>query len=271
MKKNLKNQNGMAIIAVILIVIIACVAGLAAFLGVRMVVTGEHFLQPFENLGWIELEDDESDKKDDKDDDKKSKKDKENDEEDDDDDEKDTGKKESSNKNSSLDSRLSAAAKEKCVEHYYGMMTLEELSKGSSDVYADLYKLLKLEVDVYAKDDKAIEIVFSIRMKDFLEKAYEEYEDEFVEAGYETYDEFEEYMSSVFEQSFDLGFNSATKDSEVSKYIEKYNEDGDIQVYITEEGFDYLYDAYEIEEGKNDIKTLIEAIEDAMGIEIDKV
>ena len=72
MKKILKNQAGAAILIAILVIVIAAAGGGAAFLGVRSLVTGEPFLQPFEDLGWIELDDDKEDDDEDKDDKKSS-------------------------------------------------------------------------------------------------------------------------------------------------------------------------------------------------------
>lgn len=62
MKEKMKKQNGLAAIAIVLIVIVAVLVAGVAFLGVRTVVTGEHFLQPFAELGLIELEEEEENK-----------------------------------------------------------------------------------------------------------------------------------------------------------------------------------------------------------------
>ena len=53
MDKFLKNSAGIAAIVIVLIVIVGVVAGGATVLAVRMVVTGEDYLAPFEELGWI--------------------------------------------------------------------------------------------------------------------------------------------------------------------------------------------------------------------------
>ena len=74
MKKIFKNQKGIALIAVILITVVSIVAGGATFLGVRSLVTKEPFLQPFEDMGLMEIEDDEDKKESDKKDKESSKK-----------------------------------------------------------------------------------------------------------------------------------------------------------------------------------------------------
>ena len=71
MKNILKKQKGIAAIAVVLIVVLSAVAGGTTFLGVRAAVTGDPFLQPFEDMGLIELDNETED------DDNKNKKDKE--------------------------------------------------------------------------------------------------------------------------------------------------------------------------------------------------
>lgn len=62
MKKILKTQKGIAAIAVILIIVLSAAAGGTTFLGVRALITGEPFLQPFEDAGLIELEEKKEDK-----------------------------------------------------------------------------------------------------------------------------------------------------------------------------------------------------------------
>lgn len=266
MNQKLKNQKGIALIALVLVIIVAVAAGGATYLGVRMLITGEPFLTPFEELGWIELdeEDDESDK-----DEKKS--DKKDSDEDVDDEEEDDSKT-SGTLGSVVKDRLSAEAKKSDVEHYYGSMTMADSGEYSTSEYAELYELLKLEVNLYARNDQVVEIVFTINMKEYLEKSYELYEDDFVEAGYETYEEFEEEMIPMMESAFDFGFSSAADENEeIYDYIEKYNDGGNLQIYITEDGFDSLYETYDIEEGTANVDTFCDALEESMGIKINKV
>ena len=71
MKKIFKNEKGITLIAIVLITVLSVAAGGTTFLGVRALVTKEPFLQPFEDMGIIELEDEEKeDKKSEKKDDK---------------------------------------------------------------------------------------------------------------------------------------------------------------------------------------------------------
>ena len=66
MKKILKNNQGITLIALVLIVILTIIAGGTTFLGVRSLITKEPFLQPFENMGLMEIEDEEETKKENK-------------------------------------------------------------------------------------------------------------------------------------------------------------------------------------------------------------
>ena len=70
MKKVLTNQKGITLVAVIIISVLSIVAGGTTFLGVRSLVTKEPFLQPFEDMGLMEIEeeDDDDESKDDKND-----------------------------------------------------------------------------------------------------------------------------------------------------------------------------------------------------------
>lgn len=285
MKQNLKSQSGIAFIVVILVIVLAVCAGLGTFLGVRMAIAGGHFLQPFADLGWISL-DDEEDKEENKDDKSKDKKSDEEDEKssskdssdktsDDEEDKasnkdsKDSDKK--SDNTSSQKSRLSDEAKKADAVHYYGSMTMADSDEYKDDEFADLYKLLKLEVDLYARENKVVEIVFTVKMKDFLKEAFNTNKDEFATMGYTNYEDFEKEMLPMFESMFDFGFESATEDSEFSKYLTKYQDGGDIQLYVTKDGFDALYDTYGIKEGENDVDTIIESLEEAMELSIKKV
>lgn len=63
MKKDFRKNNGAAFIVVILVIIIVSAGGFAAFLGIRMAVTGDSFLAPLEEWGWIEAKKDEDDEK----------------------------------------------------------------------------------------------------------------------------------------------------------------------------------------------------------------
>ena len=89
-------------------------------------------------------------------------------------------------------------------------------------------------------------------------------------SGYSSYEEFETAMVPYFEKSFDMGLSSSL-DDETSQYIETYKDNGLIQIYMTEKGFEQLYDNYGIEEGTNDIDTIKSALEKSLDIKIEKV
>lgn len=276
MKKSLKNQAGAVVIVVILVIVLAAAGGGAAFLGIRMLVTGEPFLQPFEDLGWIELDDEkdeDSDSKKSKDDkkDKKKKEDEEDDEDEEDEDDNKKDNKKDEDEDDVKNSRLSAEAKKAGTDHYYGSMTMADSNEASIAQYADLAKLLKIEIDIYAKNDKPIEIVFTVKMNDFLKGMYDEYGDQMAASGYKTYEEFETAMRPQFESAFDFGFDQGSGNKDYSSYIDKYTDDGDIQIYMTNEGINALYDEYGIDDSKADVDTLIDKLEDSMGIKIEKV
>ena len=271
MKKILKNQAGAAILIAILVIVIAAAGGGAAFLGVRSLVTGEPFLQPFEDLGWIELDDDkeDEDEDEDKDDKKSSKKDDKDEDEDEDEDEDKDKDKDKDDTESVKESRLSKDAKKSDTDHYYGSMTMAE-AEGIDEEYKDIYELLKVEVDIYARDDKPVEIVFTVKMKDFMVKLYEENKEE-MSSQYATYEEFESAMQPIFESAFNMGFDSATQDTDVSQYITKYVDDGDIQIYIPEDDMESLYDEYGYDPEVDTLDALIDSLEESMGIKINKV
>jgi hypothetical protein len=154
-------------------------------------------------------------------------------------------------------------------------MTLAEstFADGVDEELAKLYDLLKLEVNLYVENNEMVEIVFSVYMKEYLEGAYELYKDELSESGYESYEDFEEEMLPVFESAFDFGFEEAlnNSDTDIGNYVNKYVEDGNIQVYITKEGFASLYENYDIDPDETDVEKVIQSIEDAIGIKINKV
>lgn len=292
MKKFLKNQAGVAIIAIILVTFLAVAGGGAAFLAVRMVVSGDgNFLQPFEELGWIEPKDDEDDEDEakekdvdddddeDDEDDKDSKKEKEKKEDDkkDDskkeDDKKDDSKKDDSKKTSGDsskylvdESRLSSEAKKSNVDHYYGEIDLAStMGDSTDDEFADLYKLLKAAVNLYAQDGKTVEIEFGFDISEFCKEAYEKYKDEFAQMGMTSASALEEMMMGMIESMFN------EMDDDTSDYISKYVDGGKLQLYVTEKGFEKLYETYDIENGSNDIDVLKKSLEDSFNTKISLV
>ena len=179
MDKFLKNSAGIAAIVIVLIVIVGVVAGGATVLAVRMVVTGEDYLAPFEELGWISSdEEDENTEKDDK--------------------VKDVVEDEVKEVTTLADpSRLSEESLEPETVQYYGYVTSAEMSGFSpTDEYYDLYDSIKLEINLFALDNKAVEIVFHIDISDALKVMYEEYGDELTADGYE-YDSYQDFEDKL--------------------------------------------------------------------------
>ena len=272
MKNLLKNQAGAVIIVIILVIVLAAAGGGAAFLAVRMVVSGDgNFLQPFEELGWIEPKDDSE--KEDKGSSKNEKEDVDVDEEDEDEDEdvkkedkKDT-KKTSGSKNDYLveDSRLSSESKKSDVDHYYGEISLAEEMGDEDDEFADLYKLIKAGINLYAKDGKTIEIEFGFDISEFCEEAYSQFKSDFAELGVNSASDLEEMMMGMIETMFDQF------DDEYAEYVSKYVDGGSFQLYVTEKGFETLYETYDIEEGEDDVETLIDSLEEAFNTKIELV
>ena len=247
--------------------VLATVGGGLAFLTTRMIVSGDgNFLQPFEELGWIDSDSDEDE--DEKDDDKDVDKDADDDEDEDEDkDEKKSTKKTSANKSNDYlveESRLSSAAKKSGIEHYYGAISLESEIGDSDDEYSELYKLMKAGINIYAKDGKAVEIEFGFDLSDFCKEVYKQYKEDFEPLGVTSSEDLEEMMVSMIEEMFDSS-------DEYSEYMTKYVEGGSFQLYVTEKGFESLYKTYDIEEGEEDIDVLIDALEDAFDVKIELV
>ena len=268
MKELLKKRAGAVIVVIILVVVLAVVGGGAAFLAVRMVVSGDgNFLQPFEELGWIESKDEDSKSKD------KSKKDEDKDVEDEDEEDEDEDDSKTSTKSTKTsgnkgdylveESRLSAESKKSGVDHYYGKMPLGE-TMGEDEEFGDLYDLLKAGVNLYAKDGKTIEIEFGFDVTEFCQEAFNKFGDEFKEMGMNSAEDLQDMMMEMIEEEFDSS-------DEYSTYMTKYVEGGSLQLYVTEEGFASLYETYGIEEGEDDIDVLIDSLEEAFDMEINLV
>ena len=260
MRKLLKNQAGAAIIAIILVIVLAVAGGGAAFLTVRMVVSGDgNFLQPFEELGWIDSKDDE-DEDEDKDVDKKDV------DEDDKETKKSTSKKSvDTSKYLVEDSRLSTESKKSSVEHYYGDIAFEDEIGDEYDEFYDLYKLMKAGINLYAQEGKAIEIEFGFDISEFCKEAYKQYKDDFSEIGVDSSDDLQDMMMEMIETMFD------EFDEEYSEYVKKYVEGGSFQIYVTEKGFESLYETYDIEDGEDDIDVFIDALEEEFNTKISLV
>ena len=253
MNKLLKNSAGIAAIVIVLIVIVGVVAGGATVLAVRMIVTGEDYLAPFEELGWISSdEEDENTEKDDK--------------------VKDVVEDEVKEVTTLADpSRLSEESLEPETVQYYGYVTSAEMGGFSpTDEYYDLYDSIKLEINLFALDNKAVEIVFHIDISDALKVMYEEYGDELTADGYEydSYQDFEDEWLPYFESMMEsmLSYNE-----EMEQYVDMYIEDGVIEMYVTEEGFDSLYDTYNIDPESENIQDFIDAVEEGLGVTLEEV
>lgn len=255
MKELLKNQAGAVIIVIILVLVLATAGGGVAFLAVRMVVSGDgNFLQPFEELGWI-------DPKEDSDEDAEEKK-SDNDEE-----SETTVTSGDTSKYLIEEDRLSEEAKESGVEHYYGEIPLGDVSSGDStneEDFSDINDLLKAGVNIYAKDGKVVEIAFGFDITEYCKVAYEKYPEEF--EGYDSAEEVQEMMMELIDKMFEYSFTD-----EYSEYISKYSEGGVLQLYVTEKGFESLYETYGIEAGENDVDTIIESLEEAFDNKIEIV
>lgn len=199
MKKQLKNQSGISLIAVILVIIIAVIAGGAAFLGVRMAVTGEEFFAPFKELGWFESDNDDS-----KSSDKKTSK--SNDE--------DVVDEEEDSVDSELDAfikeNLSSAAKKTGVICYSTVDTsfadiYGSMFTGSEDIDGmdDFLEASKFIINIYGKNDEIVEIAMGGQFdQTSLKKLYQANKDE-LSSIYDSYDEFEEEFLETMESSLE--------------------------------------------------------------------
>ena len=264
MKKLLKKQNGIAAIAIVLIVVLTVAVGGVTFLGIKSLVTGEPFLQPFEDLGLIELEeenDEESEEKADKDDKKE-------DEDVVDEDELISEEKDEETTDDSIkNSNLSEEAQSKGVIHYRGEINFEDYMGDNTIEYSDL---IEMSADIYATDTEIVEIVFVYNLKQFLEEYYNEFESDMVSAGFDTYDSFRDEMMNTFETSFSSGFASSGG-SEISDYFDIYYPEKEIiEMHITEGGIDQLYENYGIQEGDS-IQDILDGFESALNIELKKI
>ena len=249
MNKLLKNSAGIAAIVIVLIVIVGVVAGGVTVLAVRMIVTGEDYLAPFEELGWISSDNNEESENDDK---------------------QDTGSDEKDEVNIKYfddTSRLSEKVKTSGVKQYYGSLSMaEEYGYSPSDENYDLYDSLKMELSVFALDGKVIEVVIKIDFMDYVKLAYESDPESF---EYETYEEFEEAYIEYFE-SYAEQMKEVLTNSTDSEYVDVYVGDGKIEMYITEEGLDSLYEEFDTNPDDS-LDEIISAMKDETGIELKEV
>ena len=249
MNKLLKNSAGIAAIVIVLIVIVGVVAGGATVLAVRMIVTGEDYLAPFEELGWISSDNNEESENDDK---------------------QDTGSDEKDEVNIKYfddTSRLSEKVKTSGVKQYYGSLSMaEEYGYSPSDENYDLYDSLKMELSVFALDGKVIEVVIKIDFMDYVKLAYESDPESY---EYETYEEFEEAYIEYFE-SYAEQMKEVLTNSTDSEYVDIYVGDGRIEMYVTEEGLDSLYEEFDTNPDDS-LDEIISAMEDETGIELKEV
>ena len=249
MNKLLKNSAGIAAIVIVLIVIVGVVAGGATVLAVRMIVTGEDYLAPFEELGWISSDNNEESENDDK---------------------QVTGSDEKDEVNIKYfddTSRLSEKVKTSGVKQYYGSLSMaEEYGYSPSDENYDLYDSLKMELSVFALDGKVIEVVIKIDFMDYVKLAYESDPESY---EYETYEEFEEAYIEYFE-SYAEQMKEVLTNSTDSEYVDIYVGDGRIEMYVTEEGLDSLYEEFDTNPDDS-LDEIISAMEDETGIELKEV
>ncbi len=252
MNNFLRKSTGLAAITIVIIVIVAIIAGGATVLAVRMLVTGEDYLAPFEELGWISSDEEEKDS---------------------DEESKSNEAKEEAKEITTLQdpSRLSEESKKPGTIQYYGSVTSAEMSGyDTTDEYYDLYNSLELEVNLFASDDKATEIVFHMDIGKALEVMYEEYGDEIAASGeeYANYQEFEDEYLPYFEEMME---SMLVSDEEMAQYVDMYMEDGVLEMYVTEDGFDSLYEEYSIDPDSENVQDFIDAIEEGLGVTLEEV
>lgn len=251
MKEKMKKQNGLAAVAIVLIVIAAVLVAGVAFLGVRTVVTGEHFLQPFAELGWIEIDEDDDKKadkkKDDKVDEEKSEK------EDKDDDEKTEGQK------SSL--LLDESKKADCytitidleelteailpyvnsgIEMYMSMAATDTQDDSVSeliDMIEDMTKDCELIFDIYANENDLKQVIATFEYETFVENVYETMKDT-DDFEYDSYEEcLEGFEDEVLSELTTESLQESLADSEseladYAKYCEIVAKNGKIQISV---------------------------------------
>ena len=231
MKEKLRKQNGISAIAIILVIVIIVVLGGVIFLGVRSAITGEPFMQPFEDMGLMEVKDDEG------------------------------SKIEEDIKTEEKDDNTSNELK-----HYYGKMDFDKFSDGSSLEHSDL---VKMSTHIYATETEIKEIVMTFDLKDFLVKYYNEFEKDMIAAGFSTYESFSDEMMKTFETSFSSGFS--TSGSQVEDYFEiEYPEKEIFEMHVTNDGIQQMYDNYGIEDGES-VKEIIKGFEEALGVKFEEV
>lgn len=263
--KKFKNEFGIAVIAVVLIVIAVIGVGGAAALGIRMAITGDDFLQPFDDLGWIDLDKDDdskdekksskkknnSDDEDEEDEEEKSSKknSKDDEDDDDDDDEKDSKKSYSSSKTNLDESKLSSKAKKSDVTHYFATVDLKSIPEfDGAEEYAEMLGTDGVEFHVFTTEDECVEVVLVMDMNNYIEKYYKQYESTFTSQGY-TKEDFKKQIGSSLETS--LASTGASND------MSMYYNDGYIQMHMTK--FDNLLESFNLD--KYDEDDFIEELE----------
>ena len=60
-------------------------------------------------------------------------------------------------------------------------------------------------------------------------------------------------------------------DEEMAQYVDMYMEDGVLEMYVTEDGFDSLYEEYNIDSDSENVQDFIDAIEDGLGVTLEEV
>lgn len=168
MKESIKSQKGIAAIVIVLIVVISIVAGGSTFLGVRALITKEPFLQPFENMGLMEIEDedekeekeskkeDKEENKEDKEENKEEKEDKKDKEDNDDKEDKKENKKDKETNKGESSSLLIEEIEEDGVKCHTIKIDLEEVAEGVVPIIEDLLSLYMFaSIDGTTSEDTA--------------------------------------------------------------------------------------------------------------------
>lgn len=244
MKKTFKNESGLGFITVILILVIAVIAGGVTFLSIRMAITGEDFLAPIQE--WFNSDDEEAEKKDNK-----------------------NKNEEKTGIDAFVNKHLSSAAKKSGVKCYSTEDTSFEDILGDSYSYElvdikgieDFLEKSLFNVYIYATKDKVVEVVMAGEFdKTALKKMYKLNKDKIEKEGYNSYDEFEDYILEIFDN--------------VSNSEENYYRDGcNFSMHMLEDEISMENFANQLDKDEEDVtvEDVIKICEKQFDVEIKEV
>ena len=119
-----------------------------------------------------------------------------------------------------------------------------------------------LRVDIFADEDKIIEVVMAGRLsEEKLRKIYEANEDEFKDEGYNTYSKFEKYLLDTFDSSF-------------GEDEENYHRDGYVfALHMKEDEINMasFADQLDVEEDEVTVEDVIKLFEEQFDVEMKEV